>query len=68
VFGGPSPLWFQWDGEKLDRGEREFLELIAFKLDRISDAAVRVLRALGLPRVTCADAGLIDVDVADAVL
>ncbi len=62
-----SPLSFEWDGEKLERGEYDFVGLEVFSLEHLTEQDVRVLGQIPLPRVTCTDAGLVDVAVADVV-
>ena len=62
-----SPLWFEWDGDKLEHGEHEFLGLKVFSLDHLTDEDLRVLEQMELPRITCTAAGLIDVEIVDAV-
>lgn len=62
-----SPLGFEWDGEKLERGEHEFVGLKVFSLEHLTEDDLRVLERLQLPRVSCPEAGLVDVEVVDAV-
>ena len=59
-FGPESPIWFKWDAEKLERGEREFVRLKVFGLDRLADRDLRGLEEMHLPRVSCPEAGIID--------
>ena len=62
-----SPLWFEWDGEQLERGEYEFVGLKVFSLEHLTDDDLRALERLRLPRVSCPEAGLVDVEVVDVV-
>lgn len=63
-----SPFWFEWDGEKLERGEYEFLGLTVHGgLARVSEEDLRGLDALSLPRVTCPDAGIVDWTIPDVI-
>lgn len=67
LFDQQSPWIFEWDGEKLDRGEHEILGLTVFHLERLTEDDFRNLERLSLPRVSCPEAGLLDVEVATAV-
>ena len=63
-----SPFWFEWDGDKLERGEYEFLGLTVHGgLARVSDDQIRALDGLSLPRITCPDAGIADRTVSEVV-
>ena len=63
-----SPFWFEWDGDKLERGEYEFLGLsVHGGLARVSDAQIQGLDTVPLPRVACPDAGIADATVAEVL-
>ena len=63
-----SPFWFEWDGDKLERGEYEFLGLTVHGgLARVSDHQIRALDGLSLPRITFPDAGIADRTVSEVV-
>ena len=62
------PFWFEWDGDKLERGEYEFLGLAVHGgLAQVSEEHLRGLDTLPLPRVTCRDEGIVDQTVSDVV-
>jgi hypothetical protein len=62
-----SPWVFEWDAEKLDRGEREFLGLTVFGLDQLTEQDFAALQSVPLPRVSCPELGLHDMAIVDVV-
>jgi hypothetical protein len=66
-FDPESRLWFFWDGEKLERGEYEFVGLTVLQLDRLGDKEFEELARVPLPRVDCPEAALFDAEVADVL-
>ncbi len=65
--GPKSPWVFEWDADRLDRGEHEFLGLTAFGLATLTDEDLSALARVPLPRVSCAAAGLSDVSLVDVI-
>ena len=62
-----SMLWFYWDEEKLERGDREFLGIEVSEITALRDEDIEHIRAMDLPRIDLPDAGLANVTVADAL-
>lgn len=66
-FQPSTNLWFYWDDEKLERGEREFLGIEVEDLKKLTEAELRGLEHLGLPRIDIPEVNLFNVTVADAL-
>lgn len=58
-------VYVYWDGEKLERGEYEFLGVAVTNLGSLTKRDLDDLEQLSLPRVTCPETGLCDVEVSE---
>ncbi len=61
------PFEFNYDDEKLTRGEHEFLGIYVLDVSLITDDWLAELDKLALPRVDVPEAGLFDATIADAL-
>jgi len=62
-----SPWAFEWDGEELERGEHEIVSVTVFGLEQLTEPDFAELQRVRLPRVSCPELGLNDVEVAEVV-
>lgn len=60
-------LWFYWDDEKLELGQREFLGVEAFDVRQLTPADFRAIEYLNPPRINLPEQGLNDVSVVGAL-
>lgn len=63
----PMGLWFYYDHDKLERGERVFQGLEVIDISYIEDDWLADLDTLDLPRVDVPEAGLTDASIADVL-
>ena len=62
-----SRIWLEWDGEKLENDEFEFVGLTVAHLDELTEEDIANLAKVSLPRVSVCEVGLVDVEVADVL-
>jgi hypothetical protein len=62
-----STTWPYYDGEKLDRGEYEFVGIEVSSIGDLSDEDIAAIERLPWPRVNCREQGLLDASVADVL-
>ena len=65
VFG--STTWPYYDGEKLDRGEYEFVGIEVSSIADLTDEDIAAIERLEWPHVNCREQGLLDVSVAQVL-
>ena len=61
------PFDFDYDDEKLTRGEREFLGIEVLDVSLITDYWLAELDKTDLPRINVTEAGLFDVTISDVL-
>lgn len=61
------PFFFDWDAEKLERGEYVLGGIMVPDVRRIADDWLAELDTLDLPRIDLPEVGLFDVTISDAL-
>jgi hypothetical protein len=62
-----SPVWFYWDGEKLEHREYELLGVTVLDLDLLTEEAITEAERVPSPRIDCPAAGLFNVHLGDVL-
>jgi hypothetical protein len=62
-----ATTWSYYDGEKLDRGEYEFVGIEVSSIGDLTDEDIAAIERLHWPRVNCREQGLLDASVADVL-
>lgn len=60
-------LWFYWDDEKLEEGEREFLGVEASDIALLTEEDFEAIERLNPPRIDIPELSLFDVKMADVL-
>ena len=66
-FSFGSTTWPYYDGEKLDRGEYEFVGIEVSSIGDLTDKDIAAIERLDWPRVNVPQAGLLDASIADVL-
>jgi hypothetical protein len=66
-FDPDSPVWFYWDGKKLERGEYELVGVTIVDLDLLTEEAIAEAERVPAPRIDCSQAGLFEARLTDVL-